>query len=167
MSPVIRTLIFTIFIPGFWTVMMPYWLLPHPVRVDVRGVGAAGWLLIAAGIALYFACAFWGFALRGRGTPLPVDPPKKLVVEGPYGVVRNPMYWSVALVMLGEAAVFHSVALLQLVAAFAVGVIFFVLFIEEPGLKAKFGAVYEQYCQQVPRWLPRIRRRMTSKSSIR
>jgi protein-S-isoprenylcysteine O-methyltransferase Ste14 len=163
MSPVIRTLIFTIFIPGFWTVMMPYWLLPHPVRVDVRGTGAAGWLLIAAGIALYFACAFWGFALRGKGTPLPMDPPKKLVVVGPYRIVRNPMYWSVAFVMLGEAAVFHSVALVDLAAVFFVAVNLFVLFIEEPGLRAKFGEEYEQYCRQVPRWLPR----MTSPNAIR
>jgi protein-S-isoprenylcysteine O-methyltransferase Ste14 len=73
--------------------------------------------------------------------------------------VRNPMYWSVAFAMLGEAAVFHSIALLQLVAAFAVAVILFVLSIEEPGLKARFGVEYEQYCRQVPRWLPRIRRR--------
>jgi protein-S-isoprenylcysteine O-methyltransferase Ste14 len=158
MSPIIRTLIFTVFVPGFWTVMMPYWLLPRPVRADVRGAGAAGWQLIAAGIALYFACAFWGFALRGRGTPLPLDPPKKLVVVGPYRIVRNPMYWSVAFVMLGEAAVFHSMALVDLAAVFFVAVNLFVLFVEEPGLKAKFGAEYEQYCRQVPRWLPRIRR---------
>lgn len=159
MSPVIRTLIFTIFIPGFWTVMMPYWLLPRGVWPAFGGPAAAGWLLIAAGIALYFACAFWGFAVRGHGTPLPLDAPKKLVAVGPYRIVRNPMYWSVAFVMLGEAAVFHSGALLQLVAAFAVGVILFVVSIEEPGLRAKFGAEYEQYCVQVPRWLPRIRRR--------
>ena len=138
---------------------MPYWLLPRPVRADVRGAGAAGLLPVAAGVALYFACAFWGFAVRGEGTPLPMDPPKKLVVVGPYRIVRNPMYWSVALVMLGEAAIFHSIALLQLVAAFAVGVILFVLAIEEPGLKAKFGVEYEQYCRQVPRWIPRIGRR--------
>ena len=159
MSPVLRTLIFTIFIPGFWTVLMPYWLLPHPVRADMRGAGALGWLLIAAGIALYFACAFWGFALRGKGTPLPADPPKNLVVVGPYRIVRNPMYWSVALVVLGEAAVFHSVALVDLAAIFLVAVNLFVLFFEEPGLRAKFGTEYEQYCLQVPRWLPRIRRR--------
>src|SRR6266851_10174559 len=111
MSPVFRTLVFTIFVPGFWTIMMPYWLLPRGTRLDLRGAGATGWVLIAAGIALYFACAFWGFALRGKGTPLPLDPPKKLVVEGPYRIVRNPLYWSVALVLLGEAAVLHSVAL--------------------------------------------------------
>src|SRR6266568_2704061 len=139
MSPVFRTLIFTIFVPGFWTIMMP------------------GWLLIAAGIALYFACAFWGFALRGKGTPLPIDPPKKLVVEGPYGLVRNPMYWSVTSVMLGEAAVFHSVGLAELAVAFFAGVNLFVLLYEEPALRRKFGAEYEEYCRRVPRWLPRIK----------
>jgi len=157
MSPVFRTLIFTIFVPGFWTIMMPYWLLPRGTRPDLRGAGAAGWLLIAAGIALYFACAFWGFALRGKGTPLPIDPPKKLVVEGPYGLVRNPMYWSVASVMLGEAAVLHSVALAELALAFFAGVNVFVLLYEEPALRRKFGAEYEEYCRRVPRWLPRIK----------
>jgi protein-S-isoprenylcysteine O-methyltransferase Ste14 len=156
MSPIIRTLIFTIFIPGFWTVAMPYWLVPRGVMPDLRGVGAAGWLLIAAGVALYFTCAFWGFALRGQGTPLPADPPKKLVVEGPYRIVRNPMYWGVASVMLGEAAVFHSKALGDLVVVFFVGVILFVLFFEEPALRQKFGAEYEEYCRRVPRWLPRF-----------
>ncbi len=158
MSPVIRTLIFTILVPGFWTVAMPYWLLPRGARPSLSGVGATGWLLIAAGIALYFACAFWGFAVRGQGTPLPMDPPKKLVVEGPYGVVRNPMYWGVASVVLGEAAVFHSVVLVELTAIFAVGVNVFVPFYEEPALTMKFGAEYEEYCRSVPRWLPRFKR---------
>jgi protein-S-isoprenylcysteine O-methyltransferase Ste14 len=118
-------------------------------------------VLIAAGIALYFACAFWGFALRGKGTPLPMDPPKKLVVEGPYRMVRNPMYWSVAFVMLGEAAVFRSFALAELVAAFALGVNVFVLLYEEPALRRKFGEEYEAYCKRVPRWLPRLRSQVT------
>jgi protein-S-isoprenylcysteine O-methyltransferase Ste14 len=157
MSPVIRTLIFTILVPGFWTVLMPYWLLPRGTKPDLRGGGAVGWVLIVAGLALYFACAFWGFALRGRGTPLPLDPPKKLVVEGPYRVVRNPMYWSVGSVMLGETVVFHSFALAELAAAFAGGVILFVLLYEEPELRGKFGAEYEEYCRRVPRWLPRLR----------
>src|SRR5260370_42576458 len=145
MSPVIRTLIFTILVPGFWTVAMPYWLLPRGARPAVGGAGAAGWLLLAAGIALYFACAFWGFAVRGQGTPLPMDPPKKLVVGGPYGVVRNPMYWSVASVLMGEAAVFHSVVLVELTAILGVGVIVFVLLYKEPALQGNFGADYEEY----------------------
>jgi len=136
---------------------MPYWMLPKGTRPDLRGAGAAGWVLMAAGVALYIACAFWGFAIRGNGTPLPLDPPKKLVVEGPYRVVRNPMYWSVLFVLLGEAAIFHSVALAELALAFFVGVNLFVLFFEEPSLRQKFGAEYEEYCRRVPRWLPRLR----------
>jgi len=165
MSPIIRTLIFTVLVPGFWTVVMPYWLLPRGVRPDVRGAGAAGWLLIAAGIALYFACAFWGFAVRGKGTPLPLDPPKKLVVEGPYRIVRNPMYWGVGSIVLGEAAIFHSVALAGLAVVFAVGVIMFVLLIEEPALRQKFGAEYEGYCRQVPRWIPRVPIRLSRRGA--
>ncbi len=159
MSPVFRTLIFTVIAPGFWTVVLPYWLLPRGTRPDVRGPGAAGWLLIAAGIALYCACAFWGFAMRGQGTPLPLDPPKKLVAAGPYGLVRNPMYWSVLFVMLGEAAIFHSVVFAEWCAGFFVGVNLFVLFFEEPTLRRKFGAEYEEYCKRVPRWIPRVSKR--------
>ncbi len=156
MSPVLRTLVFTILVPGFWTVALPYWLLPRGARPDFRGVGAAGGLLIAASSALYLACAFWGFALRGKGTPLPMDPPKKLVVEGPYRVVRNPMYWSVFFVLLGEAVMFHSVALAELAALLFIGVNAFVLLYEERVLRRKFGAEYEEYCRRVPRWMPRI-----------
>jgi len=136
---------------------MPYWMLPSGTRPDLHGASAAGWLLIAAGIALYCACAFWGFAVRGKGTPLPLDPPKKLVVEGPYRIVRNPMYWGVGSVVLGEAAIFRSVALAELAAVFAVGVIVFVLLFEEPELRRKFGEEYEDYCRLVPRWLPRFK----------
>jgi protein-S-isoprenylcysteine O-methyltransferase Ste14 len=132
-------------------------MLPRGLRPDMREAGAAGWALIVAGVVLYLMCAFLGFALRGKGTPLPLDPPKKLVVEGPYQVVRNPMYWSVGSVILGEAAIFHSRALAELAGVFAAGVILFVLLFEEPELRRKFGAEYEEYCRRVPRWLPRFR----------
>lgn len=156
MSAVLRTVIFTIFVPGFWTVLMPYWLIPRGKRPDVHGAGAAGWFFIAAGAAIYFVCAFWGFALRGKGTPAPIDPPKKLVVEGPYRVVRNPMYWGVGFVVMGEAAVFHSRELAEMAALLVVGVNLFVLLYEEPALKRKFGKEYEEYCRRVPRWFPRL-----------
>jgi protein-S-isoprenylcysteine O-methyltransferase Ste14 len=156
MPAVLRTLLFTIFIPGFWTVVLPYWLLPRGSRPEWRGAGALGLLLIGAGAALYVACAFWGFAIHGKGTPLPLDPPKKLVVVGPYKVVRNPMYWAVAIVMLGEAALFRWAALVEWTAILFAGASLFVLLVEEPSLRRKFGEEYEAHCQQVPRWLPRI-----------
>src|ERR1700730_2742376 len=160
MSPLLRTLVFTIIVPGFWTVLVPYWVIGRGARPDLRGAGAAGVLLAGAGVALYFACAFWGFALRGKGTPAPFDPPKKLVMAGPYRIVRNPMYWSVALVMVGEAVAFRSLALAEIAVAVFAGATLFVLLYEEPTLRRKFGAEYEAYCRQVPRWIPRFRNKL-------
>ena len=161
MSALFRTLIFTILVPGFWTVAMPYWILPRGTRMEMRAAGVLGLILMVAGAALYFVTAFWGFALRGRGTPAPIDPPKELVVEGPYRVVRNPMYWAVASVVVGEALVFHSVTLAELAVALFAGAMLFVLFYEEPTLRRKFGAEYDAYCRRVPRWFPRFRGKLS------
>ena len=159
MGPVVRTLIFTVIVPSFWAILVPYWVLPRGVRPRLDAPGMIGFVLITCGVALYLTCAFWGFASRGRGTPAPFDPPKKLVTEGPYRVVRNPMYWSVALVLGGEAIVFRSAALVEILALFAVGVVAFVLLYEEPTLRRKFGAEYEEYCRRVPRWIPHLTKR--------
>ncbi len=67
------------------------------------------------------------------------------------------MYWSVAFVMLGEALAFRSLALAAIGVAFFAGTTLFVLLYEEPTLRRKFGAEYEAYCRQVPRWIPRFR----------
>jgi protein-S-isoprenylcysteine O-methyltransferase Ste14 len=143
--------------PGFWTVLVPYWVVGRRALIDLRGTGLAGCVLIFAGIALYVTCAFWGFALRGKGTPAPIDPPKTLVAEGPYRIVRNPMYWSVTFVMLGEALVFRSAALAEIAAVFFACTMLFVMIYEEPVLRHTFGAEYEEYCRRVPRWIPRFR----------
>ena len=160
MSPFVRTIIFTVLVPGFWTVALPYWwLVRGGMRPDFSLARSPGWLLIAAGAALYLTCAFWAFAIRGKGTPAPIDPPKKLVIEGPYRVVRNPMYWSVFSVMLGEAIVFHSVSFAELAAVFFLVAGLFVLLYEEPILRTKFPAEYADYCLRVPRWFPRLKTR--------
>ncbi len=57
----------------------------------------------------------------------------------------------------GEAAVFRYLALVELAVVFFVGVNLFVLFFEEPALRQKFGAEYEEYCRRVARWLPRLK----------
>ena len=160
MSPFLRTLLFTVFVPGFWTVLLPYWIVGHRAQLDLSGATIAGCLLAAVGVALYLVCAFWGFALRGNGTPAPIDPPKRLVTEGPYRIVRNPMYWSVLLVMLGEALAFRSPALAEIGFVFFACTVLFVLAYEEPLLRNKFGAEYDAYCRKVPRWIPRFRNRL-------
>ncbi|HEY4817851.1 MAG TPA: isoprenylcysteine carboxylmethyltransferase family protein [Candidatus Acidoferrum sp.] len=160
MYPFLRTLVFTVIVPGFWAVLVPYWVVRRGARMDLRGASLVGWFLVVTGVALYLICAFWGFALRGKGTPAPIDPPKRLVVEGPYRIVRNPMYCSVALVMMGEALVFRSVPLAEVAGALFACAALFVMAYEEPALRRKFGAEYEAYCQRVPRWIPRFKNKL-------
>ena len=61
--------------------------------------------------------------------------------------------------MLGEAAVFHSLALAEWAVGLLVCANVFVLLVEEPALRRKFGAEYEEYCKRVPRWIPHIKAR--------
>jgi protein-S-isoprenylcysteine O-methyltransferase Ste14 len=110
-------------------------------------------LVIAAGTALLGAC-IWEFARRGRGTLSPVDPPKELVVQGLYRYVRNPMYLSVSTVLLGEALLTRSTALLGYWAIFFAAANLFVMLYEEPALRRQFGESYERYCRNVGRWIP-------------
>jgi protein-S-isoprenylcysteine O-methyltransferase Ste14 len=78
------------------------------------------------------------------------------VIRGPYRFVRNPMIGGVLLVLLGEAALFGSPAILiWLAAVIAVNTVYIPL-VEEPGLRRRFGEEYDSYCRAVPRWLPRV-----------
>jgi len=109
-----------------------------------------------AGAALALWCVFT-FAFLGRGTPAPFDPPRRLVVRGPYRYVRNPMYVGAA-VALGAAALFYgSLALLAFTAGFLVVTHLFVVVYEEPTLRRMFGAEYDAYGREVPRWRPKFR----------
>lgn len=153
--PLIKTAIFTIFVPGMVGVYIPYRLLARAERTwELGAFRYLGLVLIALGAAIYFWCA-WHFAVTGRGTPAPIDPPKELVVRGLYRWMRNPMYVGVLSVVLGEALFYEAPVLFGLVAvAFAVFHLFIVLY-EEPVLREKFGDAYERYRRTVPRWLPR------------
>ena len=105
-----------------------------------------------------FTCV-WNFAWRGLGTPAPFDPPRRLVIAGPYRFVRNPMCLGMAIALIGEALVYPNLARLMLILlpTLAVVIMLFVRFYEEPTLRRMFGADYENYCRGVRRWLPRLR----------
>ena len=114
----------------------------------------AGALLISAGVALW-AWTVGLFARIGRGTLAPWDPTQRLVVEGPYRHVRNPMITAVLAVLAGEGLALGSAGRLIWAAAFlAINWSYFVLS-EEPGLERRFGDEYRTYKANVPRWLPR------------
>jgi protein-S-isoprenylcysteine O-methyltransferase Ste14 len=99
--------------------------------------------------------SFARFALQGLGTPAPVFPTRRLVVTGCYRFVRNPIYLAVVSIVLGEGATLGNVTLIAygLIAWLASHV--FVVAYEEPTLRRTFGAEYEAFCAQVPRWRPR------------
>ena len=111
-------------------------------------------LLAAAGAALAVSCILT-FALVGKGTPAPFDPPRRLVVRGPYRFVRNPMYIGAGLAMTGAAIYYQSVALFAYVGVFMLVTYLFVVTYEEPTLRRTFGKDYEAYCDKVGRWWPR------------
>jgi protein-S-isoprenylcysteine O-methyltransferase Ste14 len=156
---VFKTVIFTVVVPGTVTLWIPFrWLLGRGARPVMSGAGLAGIVPLLLGAALYFWCA-WEFAWKGMGTPAPIDPPKILVARGPYRVIRNPMYVGVLCVVAGEAMWFCSRTLAWYAASAALAFHLFVVVMEEPMLRAKFGASYGEYCRSVPRWIPRLTRR--------
>jgi protein-S-isoprenylcysteine O-methyltransferase Ste14 len=156
MKPILNTVLFTLLIPGTVAGWLPYRLHGDSAATSNLALRVIGILLIAIGTAIYLHTAFWGFALRGHGTPAPVAPTKKLVVEGLHRYVRNPMYLGVATIVLGQAILFQSWHVLEYLAIVLVIVQFFVVFYEEPTLARQFGQEYEEYKQRVPRWIPRF-----------
>ncbi len=113
----------------------------------------AGIIITSAGAAVALWCVV-SFIWIGRGTPAPFDPPRKLLIRGPYRFVRNPMYIGAGLALAGAALFFASVSLLVYGALFVFAAHFIVVFYEEPTLRRSFGAEYDAYCRQVRRWVP-------------
>jgi protein-S-isoprenylcysteine O-methyltransferase Ste14 len=155
-KPILNTLLFTVFVPGTVAGWLPYRLHGDSPPTSNLALRVLAILLIVIGTAIYLHTAFWGFALCGRGTPAPIAPTKKLVVEGLHRYVRNPMYVGVATIVLGQAVLFQSWHVLEYLAIVLLIIQFFVLFYEEPTLARQFGQEYEEYKKRVPRWIPRF-----------
>ena len=117
------------------------------------------WLALFAAI-IGLALSGWAatlFVKLGQGTPAPWDPPKRLVIRGPYRHVRNPMITGALLVLLAEAILFQSLPIAIWMTVFFIGNAIYFPFIEEKGLEKRFGDEYRNYKANVPHWLPRIR----------
>lgn len=110
--------------------------------------------IIGLGLAVWTVSLFMK---NGGGTPAPWQPPKKLVIRGPYRYVRNPMITAVILMLSALAIFFQSWPIAVWMIIFFVGNAIYFPLIEEKGLEKRFGSVYLQYKAHVPRWIPRLR----------
>jgi protein-S-isoprenylcysteine O-methyltransferase Ste14 len=110
---------------------------------------------LVTGVVIYLWCA-WDFAVKGMGTPAPIDAPKKLIVNGLYRFVRNPMYLGVFCLTISEAMQWRSLTVLLYLIFVTTCFHLFIVLYEEPHLRKVFGEQYEEYCHNVRRWLPRI-----------
>lgn len=156
MTLLIKNVLFTLFVPGTVAVYIPM-LLAEDRNMPSGPRSVLGVAVLGVGAAIYAWCV-WNFAIVGRGTPLPIDAPKRLVVRGLYRYTRNPMYVGVLTVILGWSILFVTSALVVYGLLVAVGFHLLVVLYEEPHLGREFGREYERYRVQVGRWLPRIHR---------
>jgi protein-S-isoprenylcysteine O-methyltransferase Ste14 len=138
-----------IFLPG--RVLSSSGIVP-PAAIGTWQV--AGMAVGTFGAVLALAC-FLTFVFVGRGTPAPFDPPRRLVVRGPYRVVRNPMYIGAGLALAGASLFYRASALLWYLGSLFLITHLFVVAYEEPTLRRTFGKDYEMYCGQAGRWWPR------------
>ncbi len=153
----LKTVLFTLLVPGAVTVAVPALILHRTGRLHAplsSVLWVPGVLLVGLAVSLYVSCAA-AFVSAGRGTPVPIDPPRRLVVQGFYRHTRNPMYLAVLTLLVGEALLFASGALLAYAAIVFAAFHLFVIFYEEPTLRRSFGEAYERYSRAVPRWLGR------------
>jgi protein-S-isoprenylcysteine O-methyltransferase Ste14 len=142
--------------PGILIVYVPAWITRWQVPPESWPLRALALVLFAGGV-LPLGESIARFFWAGQGTASPSHPTEVLVATGFYRYVRNPMYIGVLALIAGQCALFQDWTLCIYFGIVAVGFELFVLFYEEPTLRKKYGASYEQYCRGVRRWLPRLK----------
>ena len=150
----LRSLLFLLIAPGMVAGYIPLAFFRNGPQVETglfAYLAFPFWLV--GGVILLWS--FWNFLVQGRGTPAPVDPPKELVATGFYRYVRNPMYVGVLLVVIGHFLWFKMIWLIVYAGIVFLAFHLFVTLYEEPTLRERFGASYEEYLKRVPRWIPR------------
>ena len=160
---VLRQLLSVPVLPLVVTVVVPLWigrgerttlsLGSTPLALATQALGLVS---LALGFWL-FGYSLLHFATRGRGTLAPWDPPRKLVVTGPYRYVRNPMISGVVFILFAESLLLLSTAHALWASGFLAANFVLIPLMEEPQLEARFGDSYREYKQHVGRLIPRLR----------
>jgi len=152
-----KSLLFLIAAPGVVAGYIPLVLLRRGAQIESGLFAYLALPLWLIGV-LILLWSFWNFLVQGRGTPAPIDPPKELVAVGFYRYIRNPMYTAIAAINIGHFLWLGYWSLLIYACVAFIIMHTFVVLYEEPNLKRKFGVSYENYLQQVPRWIPKLKK---------
>jgi protein-S-isoprenylcysteine O-methyltransferase Ste14 len=155
---IVGSAIFLVIAPGFFAGLAPWWLSHWRVEAPFFGMQLfrfIGAMLVTLG-AVGLLDSFSRFALQDVGTPAPIFPTRHLVVTGLYRYVRNPMYVTVVMTIIGQGLILGNLRLLAYAGLLWLPAHLFVLVYEEPALRASFGLEYKSYCAEVPRWIPRF-----------
>jgi len=112
--------------------------------------------IIAIGIFLMVWSALYFFKVKG--TPVPFNPPPKLVTTGPYTYVRNPMLTGIFIWLFGLGVFFRSISLVFIFTPLFIPFNLLELkTIEEPELERRLGKEYLKYKRRVPMFIPRLK----------
>lgn len=146
----LRALLAFLLLPGMVAFVVPLFLLaPAGFRHFSYSLGG---FPLALGIVLLCWCVR-EFYVSGRGTLAPWEPPRSLVVSGPYRWSRNPMYVGVLLILSGWALGYRSLSLAIYAAAIAIAFQLRIVYYEEPFLARTQSDTWQGYKSRVPRWL--------------
>ena len=152
----LKSLLWLILVAGLGAGYVPFALLPKSPQVEIGFFAYLAFPLWLLGGVIVLWC-FWDFTFKGHGTPNPRVPPKELVTTGLYRYVRNPIYVGTLTIIVGHFLWFKTIWMLAYAVLVFLVFHLFVALYEEPTLKEKFGTAYENYCESVPRWIPKLK----------
>lgn len=104
--------------------------------------------------AIFMLWSSWYFFI-GKRTPVPVNPPLRLITKGPYAYTRNPMHTGLFILMFGLGIYYNSIlSILIFTPLYIVLDVWLIIKIEEPELEKRLGNDYMDYKKRVNRFIP-------------
>ncbi len=159
----LRHLFAILVLPVTVVVVVPVWIAREFRVIPSWPRHPGGWATIAAGVVAgaiglaLFAASLRQFFIDGRGTLAPWDPPRRLVVRGPYRYVRNPMISGVIFMLVAVTLCLRSAPHAVWAGLFVGANALYIPLLEEPLLESRFGDSYRRYRAAVRRFTPRLR----------
>ena len=110
------------------------------------GCECAGWMLFLMGAVF----RWWATLYIGGHKD------RDLATDGAYSVTRNPLYFGTFLMLMAVGVMLQSLSFIA--TSLVVAAIYILITVpeEERRLSDRFGETFDQYCERVPRFFPRM-----------